>query len=109
MSSVSSSRQPPQQQPGTYTIDQLDDLEETCREESTEMHLHLAAIHVARLLKVAGIQFVILGGFSLRLRGSPRHTTDVDFGCACNMLQQKNALKGKEGCVYNEVEYIALF
>jgi hypothetical protein len=94
---MSSSRDPVQHEPGTYTHDQMVALQDYCKQNAKDDHLKLAAALVTKFLASAGIPYAIMGGFSLRIRGSPRQTYDVDLACGCNMAQLMSALKGKEG------------
>jgi len=63
-------------------------------EAATDDHLLDATDHVVQRLVAHGIPYAIMGGFSLRLRGCPRLTVDVDFAVEANMLQLRTALAG---------------
>lgn len=52
----------------------------------SEQHLFAAADYVTRMLMVNQISYtLIVGGGSLRLRGSSRGTHDVDIAVGCDM------------------------
>lgn len=63
-----------------YTLDQLDDLEETNQEKVTPAHLNYAMNHVIRILGRSAIPYAVMGGMSMIMRGYfARSTTDVDI------------------------------
>jgi hypothetical protein len=55
-------------------------------------HLVYAADHTVQLLGNHDIPYAIMGGFSLRIRGSPRLTVDVDLAVGATMQQLRAAL-----------------
>jgi hypothetical protein len=70
----------------TYNADQLSKLEEDSQLAS-DVHIVYAADHVVQVLNDNNIPYAIMGGFSLRLRGNPRNTFDVDLAVGTNMLK----------------------
>ncbi|KAI2466802.1 hypothetical protein F4781DRAFT_434017 [Annulohypoxylon bovei var. microspora] len=62
-----------------YTIDQLFELEEESGQASQD-HLFYALEYVVRQLEAAEIEYAVMGGLSMQLRGfDSRVTTDVDL------------------------------
>ncbi|KAI1455991.1 hypothetical protein F4805DRAFT_459256 [Annulohypoxylon moriforme] len=62
-----------------YSIDQLFELEEESGQASLD-HLFHALEHIVRQLEAIGIEYAIMGGLSMQLRGfDSRTTTDVDL------------------------------
>jgi hypothetical protein len=59
--------------------------------EATEDHIVDAADHIIQVLGSHHISYAIMGGFSLRIRGSERRTFDVDLAVGGNMLQLRTA------------------
>ena len=75
-----------QSQPAnTYNPGQLMNLVQRSRSAS-ENHLFSAADYVVRVLTSNQITYAIMGGFSLRLRGSTRPTYDIDIAVGGTML-----------------------
>jgi hypothetical protein len=75
-----------QQPPGTYTVEQ--GLNLTAMSHQTELNnLISAADHVTEIFQTGDISYALMGGFSLKLRGSPRNTFDVDVAVGYNMVQ----------------------
>jgi len=50
-------------------------------------NLMSACIHIVELLRSANLNFAVMGGFGLRLRGSPRPTRDIDVAVEARMAQ----------------------
>ncbi len=77
----------------SYKRGELSELDEDSK-GATDYHLVDAADHVVQILDAHGIPYAIMGGFSLRLRGSPRVTFDLDLAVAASMLQLRTAFAG---------------
>ena len=50
-----------------------------------EVHLLAAADYITEVLVQNQVSYALMGGLSLRLRGSTRGTQDVDIAVGCNM------------------------
>jgi hypothetical protein len=50
-------------------------------------NLMSACMFVVGLLQTSRMNYAVMGGFGLRLRGSPRPTTDVDIAVEARMAQ----------------------
>lgn len=74
----------------TYTHAQLESYVNQSH-EATEDHIVDAADHIIQVLGSHHISYAIMGGFSLRIRGSERRTFDVDLAVGGNMLQLRTA------------------
>ncbi|USP72977.1 hypothetical protein yc1106_00251 [Curvularia clavata] len=83
-----------QQQPGTYTYEQLPGLM-VAADEALFPQLFAAADFVAQMLQANGIPYAFMGGFALKLRGSTRDTHDVDVTVECTMLRLIEVLSGQ--------------
>jgi hypothetical protein len=75
----------------TYTPQEMENYEKLSR-KATEDHMVDAADHIVQVLERNGINYAIMGGFSLRIRGSNRDTFDVDLAVGANMLELRTAL-----------------
>lgn len=75
----------------TYTPQQLERFNGLSK-HATEHHIVDAADHIVELLKKHKINYAIMGGFALRIRGSRRVTFDVDLAVGANMLELRSAL-----------------
>lgn len=62
----------------SYTLDQLDDLEEQAQEPSPQYQRSALAL-VSSLLEQNAIAYGVMGGMNFYLRGSGRTTGDVDI------------------------------
>ncbi|KAE8151181.1 hypothetical protein BDV25DRAFT_139079 [Aspergillus avenaceus] len=68
----------------TYGPNEMDFLL-TAANGASDEHLFAAADYVTSLLMEYGIPYILMGGLSLRFRGSSRATHDVDIAVYCNM------------------------
>ncbi|RDL37584.1 uncharacterized protein BP5553_05017 [Venustampulla echinocandica] len=95
-----SSRQPPKQAaqppPGTYTVAEGFSLAQKAATETTVAHLCSAADFLARVFEVNNVPFAFMGGYSLWLRGSNRHTNDIDLTVGCDMNHLINIIKSQQ-------------
>jgi hypothetical protein len=84
---ASSSRAAPKEQPaGTYNVDEGNALG-LASAASSSGHLLSAADYIIGLLETNRVPYALMGGFALKLRGSPRTTHDVDLTVGCSMGQ----------------------
>ncbi|AEO66318.1 uncharacterized protein THITE_110755 [Thermothielavioides terrestris NRRL 8126] len=77
----------------TYTPQSRDSLQ-AASTHASEHHLVFAMDYIVEKLRAHGVPYALMGGFSLRLRGNPRQTVDVDLAVGGNMLQLRTALAG---------------
>ncbi len=84
---------PPPPPANTYTPEQRDALQRDSA-NATEEHLVLATDLAVEKLAADGIPYALMGGFSLRMRGSARQTLDVDLVVGGTMLALKTAMSG---------------
>ena len=77
--------------PGTYTPAEGFGLA-TAAMARTSPELASAADYSIQVLQVNRIPFALMGGFSMKLRGSRRTTHDVDIAVGCNMLRLKSVM-----------------
>ena len=75
-----------QQQPGTYTHEQLGALLRPASRADLQQ-LVSAADFMSRVFQANEVPYAFMGGFALRLRGSDRETRDVDIAVGCTMLR----------------------
>lgn len=75
---------PTQGPPNTYTPHEMMRLIATAN-TALDQHLFAATEYVTELLTQNRVSYTIMGGFSLRLRGSDRATHDVDIAVGCDM------------------------
>ena len=80
-----------------YTIDELDELEETNEHNVTLGHLIAAMEHVIRLLESSGIPYAVMGGMHMIMRGyADRTTSDVDIAVETNARNLLQALSSDQ-------------
>ncbi|KAH7395256.1 hypothetical protein DE146DRAFT_659654 [Phaeosphaeria sp. MPI-PUGE-AT-0046c] len=73
-----------QQQPGTYTPEQMCTLTIAANRAVTSQLLAAAEL-MAQVFQANDIPYALMGGFALKLRGSTRDTYDVDVAVDCTM------------------------
>ena len=81
-----------QQPPGTYNAEQGFQFSALAHEARIG-NLIAAADHIIQIFQAFGIPYSLMGGFSLKMRGSQRNTYDVDVAIGCEMVQLIEALK----------------
>ncbi|KAK3898708.1 hypothetical protein C8A05DRAFT_47053 [Staphylotrichum tortipilum] len=77
----------------TYTPQDRDTLQHKSA-DATEEHLVLATDLVVGKLAANRVPYALMGGFSLRIRGSARLTLDADLAVGGTMLALKTAISG---------------
>jgi hypothetical protein len=96
MMASSTSRELPSQsqaqEPGTYSVDQSVKLMEQARNVQ-DAHLYSAHNYITGVFQANKVSYAVMGGFSLRIRGSQRPTYDIDIVVGCNMLKLIQVLK----------------
>jgi len=81
-----------QQPPGTYNAEQGFQFSALAHEARIG-NLIAAADHIILIFQAFGLPHSLMGGFSLKMRGSQRNTYDVDVAIGCEMVQLIEALK----------------
>lgn len=79
--------------PNTYTPQDRDTLQQRSA-NATEEHIVLATDLVVGKLAAHQVPYALMGGFSLRIRGSERLTLDADLAVGGTMLALRTALSG---------------
>ncbi|KAK4147303.1 uncharacterized protein C8A04DRAFT_24546 [Dichotomopilus funicola] len=78
--------------PHTYTVTELNFLDEASHQHVTQQHLFYALEHVVEVLQHHGITYGVMGGMSLVLLGNEhRITRDVDIGVDVGVPDMLNA------------------
>ena len=78
-------RTPPTHRPAnTYEPYEMANLKQNA-DTALEVHLLAAADYITEVLVQNQVSYALMGGLSLRLRGSTRGTQDVDIAVGCNM------------------------
>ncbi|KAI1444748.1 hypothetical protein F5Y02DRAFT_389048 [Annulohypoxylon stygium] len=82
-----------------YTIDQLFELEEESGQASQD-HLFYALEHIVQQLEAAGVEYAVMGGLSMQLRGYDSRTT-IDVDLAIDMKPRSlNSLLASDDRIY---------
>ena len=66
--------------------------------EASDQHLEAATYYMLELLQKHDIRAAMMGGYSLKLRGSPRRTYDADIGVQTTMrnLREKMQIEQRQ-------------
>jgi hypothetical protein len=68
----------------TYSWEQALALKDAARQANSD-ELLLAADYMSQLFQANNVSYALMGGLSVRLRGGPRETQDVDIAIGCDM------------------------